>query len=96
LVVKGAEYRVYYIKDAAKDEHFRLFTADITCDPAAGTFELNVKDGQRKGERRHGIYSVSGGSLRLCYGPADKPRPATYAAPKGSGMFNEVWVAEKK
>lgn len=96
LVVKEGEYRVYYCTDPAKDVHFRLFTADVKFDVATRSFELFVKDGQKKGERRHGIYEVSSGTLKLCYGPADKPRPTTFAAPKGSHYFSEVWVAEKK
>lgn len=96
MVVKDSEFRTYYCQDAAKDVHFRLFTADLTLDPAAHTFELTVRDGQKKGDRRHGIYELSGATMKLCYGPIDKPRPTTFAAPKGSGVFLETWAVEKR
>ena len=96
LVVKDAEYRMYCLSDAAKDEHYRLFTADLKLDPATKTFELNVKDGQKKGERRHGVYEVTDKNLKLCYGPIDKPRPTKFEATKDSEHFLEVWTPEKK
>ena len=96
LVVKDAEYRMYCLSDAAKDEHYRLFTADLKLDPTTKTFELNVKDGQKKGERRHGIYEVTDKQLKLCYGPIEKPRPTKFEAVKDSECFLEVWTPEKK
>ncbi len=96
LVVKDGEYRMYWAKDVAKDEYIRLFTADATFDPAKGTFEISIKDGQKKGEKVHGIYELKDGVLRLCYGPSDKARPAAFASPAGSGYFCETWAAAKK
>jgi uncharacterized protein (TIGR03067 family) len=94
LVVKDGEYRAYYAPDPAKDSHLRLFTATLTADAKA--FELTVTDGQKKGEKRHGIYKLEGGTLTVCYGPADKPRPTTFAAGPNSGLFCETWQAEAK
>ena len=96
LVLKDGEYRMFWATDAAKDEGVRLFTGDVTFDPAKGTFEIAIKDGQKKGEKVHGIYELKDGVLRLCYGPADKARPAAFASPEGSGYFCESWAAVKK
>ena len=96
LVLKDGEYRMFWATDPAKDEGVRLFTGDVTFDPAKGTFEIAVKDGQKKGEKVHGIYELKDGTLRLCYVPADKARPAAFASPAGSGYFCETWAAVKK
>ncbi len=96
LVVKDGEYRMYYLSDAQKDLHVRVFTGDLKVDGAAKTFELIVKEGQKKGEKVHGIYELAEKQLKLCYCPADKPRPTTFAAAAGSGCFFETWAVEKK
>lgn len=96
LVVKDGEYRVYFCKDPAKDEHVRLVTAELKADPGEKTLELTVKDGDKKGRRCHGIYQLRDGKLHLCYGPADQPRPTAFAAPAGSQLFCEVWTPEKR
>jgi uncharacterized protein (TIGR03067 family) len=96
LVIQNNEYRAYYQPNLAEDKHFRLFTADIIVDEASKTFTLFVKDGAKKGEKRHGIFTLSGGVLTLCYGPAEKPRPTSFAAPDGSEYFLEVWRATKR
>ena len=95
LVVKDGEYRVYFCKDKAKDEHVRLVTAELKADPAARTVELTIKDGEKRGFACHGIYEVKDGKLRVCYGPVGKPRPTEFRAPAGSGYFCELWAAEK-
>ena len=96
LWVEGSEFRTFYCRDVKADQHFRLFTADLNLDPTAHTFELTVRDGPKKGERRHGIYELNGKTMKLCYGPVDQPRPTTFAAPKGSGIFLETWAVEKR
>jgi uncharacterized protein (TIGR03067 family) len=96
LVLKDGEYRMFWTTDAAKDEGVRLFTGDVSFDPAKGTFEVAIKDGQKKGEKVHGIYQLKDGVLRLCYGPAEKARPAAFASQEGSGYFCESWTAVKK
>jgi uncharacterized protein (TIGR03067 family) len=95
LVVKEGEYRVYFYKDKAKDLGVRLVTAELKADDAQKTIELTIKDGERKGLKCHGIFEIRDGTLKLCYGPADKPRPTTFAAPAGSQLFCETWQAEK-
>lgn len=96
LVIKDSEYRMYYLSDPEKDLHFRLFTAEIKIEPKEKSFELLVKDGSKKGERRHGIYEHKENTLKICYGPADKPRPQKFEAVKGSDTFCEVWTLEPK
>ena len=95
MVVKGAEYRMYVLADAAKDEHYRMLTADLTL-PAAGQFDLLVKSTKTAEQKKHGIYEFRGDKLMICYADATMPRPTTFGAAKGSGHFLEVWVKEKK
>ena len=95
LVVKDGEHRLFVLKDAIKDLHYRLSTSDLTINVEARTFELSVKQGQKKGEKLHGIYELTAEKLRLCYGPAAKPRPTEFKAAKGSDYFLETWVREK-
>lgn len=95
LVVKDGEYRVYFCKEKAQDLHVRLATAELKTDATRKTVELTIKDGDKKGQKSHGIYEVKDGKLRLCYGPAEKRRPTEFASPVGSGYFCETWVAEK-
>lgn len=96
LVIKESEYRLYVASDPAQDKHMRLLTADFALDAAAKTFELTIKDGAKKGEKRHGIYSLADGKLQVCHGPADKPRPTKFEAAKGSDALLEKWSPEKR
>jgi uncharacterized protein (TIGR03067 family) len=94
LVVQDGEYRMYVLSDAKRQLHLRLFTADLRLDPASKAFELTVKDGDKKGQKRHGIYEVTDGRLRICYGPSEKPRPTRFEAPPGSDYFLETWTPD--
>lgn len=96
LRVKDGEYALFQLADAKEDKHYRLCTADMKIDPAARTFELAVKQGFKKGQKLHGIYEHSSNELKLCYGPAERPRPTKFEAPKGSDYFCEEWVPEKR
>jgi uncharacterized protein (TIGR03067 family) len=96
LVVKEGEYRLYHCIDAAKDLHHRLATAEIKLDPTTKGIELTIKDGPQKGQKSHGIYELKDGKFRVCYGPADKPKPTKFDAPAGSGLFCETWTPEKR
>ncbi len=62
--------------------------------PGSGDVELTFTKGPMKGHKRLGVYALANSQLRLCHGPADKPRPTAFEAPKGSGYFNEVWVLQ--
>jgi uncharacterized protein (TIGR03067 family) len=94
LVVRDGEYRMYVLSDAKRQLHLRLFTADLRLDPVSKSFELTVKDGDKKGQKRHGIYEVTNGQLKICYGPAEKPRPTKFEAPPGSEYFLETWTPD--
>lgn len=96
LRIKDGEYALFQIKDAKDDTAFRLCTADLKLDPAAKTFELVVKQGYKKDQKLHGIYEHTSTEFKVCYGPAEKPRPTKYEALKGSDYFCETWVPEKK
>lgn len=94
LVVRDGEYRMYVLSDAKRQLHLRLFTADLKLDPASKSFELTVKDGDKKGQKRHGIYEIKDGQLKICYGPGEKPRPSKFEAPPGSECFLETWTPD--
>ena len=96
LRIRNGEYTLFAVKDAKTDTGFRLCMARLAVDPATNSFTLTVEDGYRKGERMHGIYSLAGSRMRVCYGPESAPRPTTFDAPKGSQLFCETWVNEKK
>jgi uncharacterized protein (TIGR03067 family) len=90
---------VLYFTDRGKDGQPRrivLATVQVRLDPTTQpkgiTFEF--KDGPLKGQKRHGIYQLAGNELRLCYGPADRPRPREFRAPAGSGYFLETWARQ--
>lgn len=96
LRIKDGEYTLFQVTDAKEGTGFRLCTADLKLDPAAKTFELSVKQGYKKGQKMHGIYEHTTNEFKVCYGPAEKPRPTKFEAPKGSDCFCETWVPEKK
>ena len=96
LLIKGAEYRMYVLADAAKDEHYRLLTAELTVKPDNRTFEITVNTSKTAPQKRHGIYEFRGDKLVMCYADAAKPLPAAFAADKGTEQFLEVWAKEKK
>jgi uncharacterized protein (TIGR03067 family) len=76
----------------------KLAVANLTLDPAASpkSIAFEFAEGPLKGQKRHGIYEIAGNQLKLCYGPSDKPKPTTFAAPAGSGLFLEVWARQTK
>ena len=98
LSIENGEYKLFYITDPDPDKMMgrRLATADLAVDEKAGTFELTIKDGGKKGDRRHGIFELTETGLKMCYGPADKPRPTKFEAPAGSDNFCDTWERRKK
>jgi uncharacterized protein (TIGR03067 family) len=94
LVVKDGEYRMYVLSDAQRKLHMRLFTADLKLDANSKTLVLTIKDGDKKGLIRHGIYEMKDGQLKICYGPSEKPRPTKFEAPPGSEYFLETWTPD--
>jgi len=64
-------------------------------DEKAGTFTLTIGSGLGNGKKMHGVYEVTADRLKVCYGPADQPRPTKFESAKGSGVFNEDWARVK-
>ena len=102
VVYDKTEYHLYF-KDSKLDKDgkplvFRLALANIALDPNTSprsiTFEF--ADGPLKGKKSHGIYELAGNQLKLCYGPADKPKPTKFESGAGSGYFLETWVRQTK
>ena len=98
LSIENGEYKLYYITDPDPEKTMgrRLATADLAVDEKTGTFELTIKDGGKKGDKRHGIFELTDTGLKMCYGPADKPRPTKFEAPVGSENFCDTWERRKK
>jgi uncharacterized protein (TIGR03067 family) len=98
-VFDKAEYYMYYVDRSQEQPNvYRLaqmnVTLDVTTTPKTFVFECAV--GALKGEKRHGIYELAGNELKLCYGPADKPRPTQFESAPGSSHFLEVWARQPK
>jgi len=102
VVFDKSEYHLYF-KDSKLDKDnkpiiLRLALANISLDPNTSpksiTFEF--ADGPLKGKKSHGIYELAGNQLKLCYGPAEKPKPTKFESPAGSGYFLETWARQAK
>jgi len=96
LVIKDREYRMYSLSNPEKQLYTRLFTAELTLDHTGRQFELVIADGAQKGKKVHGIYEWTGTSFRICYGPAERPRPTKFETTPNSGFFLETWQPEKR
>lgn len=95
LSIENGEYKLYWVVNPMQGMGQRLATSTLVINDTAKTFTIAFVDGPRKGEKLHGIFEVSGKTLKLCYGPTSKALPTKYEAPKGSGLFNESWTREK-
>lgn len=95
LSIENGEYKLYYLTDTEKLIGKRLSIANLDVDEKAGTFALHITAGQKKGEKVHGIFKVTEQTLKLCYAPADQPRPTKFEAPKGTAVFCEEWTRAK-
>jgi len=96
LSIENGEYKLYVLTDPVKLIGRRVSTAELGVDEKAGTFELTIKEGAKKGIKLHGIFELSKTSLKLCYGPAEKPRPTKFEANAESDNFFETWERHKK
>ena len=96
LSIENGEYKLYVLTDAVKLVGRRVSTAELGVDEKAGTFELTIKEGVKKGLKLHGIFELTKTSLKMCYGPAEKPRPTKFEAPAESENFCETWDRYKK
>lgn len=100
VVFDKNEYHLYFV-DKNKDgspKVLRLALATITLDPTTSPKSIlfEFPDGPFKGQKRHGIYELAGNQLRVCYGPAEKPKPTDFKAPPNSGYFLEMWARQVK
>ena len=98
-VFDHAEYHLYFVdRGVTPPKVLKLAVANLALDasttPKSITFEFS--EGPFKGQKRHGIYEIAGNQLKMCYGPTDKPKPATFTAPANSGLFLEVWARQTK
>jgi uncharacterized protein (TIGR03067 family) len=95
-VFDQSEYHLYF-KDPMK-EPVKLAVMNVSLDPTTTpkTIVFEFARGPLAGQKRHGIYEVAGSQLKLCYGPVEKPRPTSFAAPASSGYFLEVWGKQPK
>lgn len=91
MVYDGDESHLYFKSKKPGAEPIKLARAAVTLDPATRAVTFEYAMGPLKGHKRHGVYEVVGDELRLCYGPADKPRPTKFEAPADSGYYLEVW-----
>jgi uncharacterized protein (TIGR03067 family) len=91
------EYHLYYADKAVNPPKvLKLAVANVGVDPNANprVIEFTFATGPLQGQKCHGIYELAGNQLKLCYGPADKPRPTSFGAPPKSGYFLEVWAKQ--
>jgi len=97
LSIEKGQHKLYFLTDPVKMLGQRVSASNFTVDEKAGTFELEITEGQSKGTKVHGLFEVKGDELKLCYGPADKERPKAFASSKEQpGVFNETWTRYKK
>ena len=96
LSIEKGEHKLYFLTDPVKMVGQRLSKAELTVDAKKGEFELAMNDGQRKGEKVHGIYELSGDTLKMCYGPSTEARPTKFEAKaEQKDVFNETWTRFK-
>lgn len=100
VVFDKSEYYLYF-KDSKTDKDgkpiiLRLALANVTLDEKTKSITFEFADGPLKGKKSHGIYEIAGNQLKMCYGPAEKPKPTKFESPAGSGYFNETWVRKEK
>ena len=96
LSIEKGEHKLYFLTDPVKMVGQRLSKAELTVDAKKGEFELAMNDGERKGEKVHGIYELSGDTLKMCYGPSTEARPTKFEAKaEQKDVFNETWTRFK-
>lgn len=96
-VFDQSEYHLYFAdKTQNPPKVLKLAVMNVTVDPTTTprTILFEFARGELKGQKRHGIYELAGNQFKMCYGPVEKPKPATFAAPANSGLFLEVWAKQ--
>jgi uncharacterized protein (TIGR03067 family) len=99
VVIENAEYHLYFVdRTGPEPRPLRLALVNVSLDPTTTpkTIVMEFAAGPLKGQKRHGIYEVTGNQLKLCYGPQEKPKPTAFVAPPNSGYFLEVWGKQPK
>ena len=84
------EFHLYYVDRSRDGSPLKLMVAKAAFDSATKTMSFECERGALRGHKLHGIYELTDTTLKLCYGPTDKPRPTAFNTPKGSGCFYEV------
>ena len=98
-VYDQSEYHLYYAdKTQTPPKVLKLAVMNVTLDPSTNpkTITFEFAKGPLQGQKRHGIYELAGNQLKMCYGPAEKPKPTSFQAPANSGYFLEVWAKQPK
>jgi uncharacterized protein (TIGR03067 family) len=74
-------------KAALMSEGTAVAKADMTVYPAKKPKEVDllIPEGENKGQTARGIYELSGDTLKICYAPPGKERPAEFSSKPGSG-----------
>jgi uncharacterized protein (TIGR03067 family) len=99
-VYDNSEYFLYFVdrNKSGEPDVMLVAKAKVTLDPMSSpksiTFEL--AEGPLKGKRQHGIYEITGNQLRLCYCPADKPKPTEFKSAPGMSCILETWARQVK
>jgi uncharacterized protein (TIGR03067 family) len=89
--VKGNAYTVFRFNKAIGKG---TFTLDATKRPRA--LDARPTAGKGAASPLLGIYELDGDTLKLCFAPPGKERPAAFTSPPGSGHVLSVWKREKK
>lgn len=76
----------------------RIAHGTSTFDPAKTpkTIDFTPTEGDAASEKFHGIYELGDKRRKLCFGPADKPRPTQFESQSGSDHILVVFEREKE
>jgi uncharacterized protein (TIGR03067 family) len=58
------------------------FTLDVAKEPK--TIDLTMVSGKEKGTISRGVYALDGNTLKICFAPPGRPRPASLLPSQGS------------
>jgi uncharacterized protein (TIGR03067 family) len=99
--VKGGDFQTITFqgdKFEVKQGNTVVFAGTHKLDPAKNpkTIDLTVTGGDGKGTVQLGIYELQGDTLKACFDPKGKKRPAEFATTTGSGTFLTTLQRELK
>ena len=84
IVIQGNAFR---FPGLAEDATSRAGT--FTLDPAKNPKEMDTTSSE--GEVMLGIYELGPDNYRVCFAPADEPRPTTFGSEPGSRRILQAW-----